>query len=405
MQYKIIVDKQPRTNPSSEKKEYIIDIEELRRLGDVYDTLTIELDKTYVTRRLQLSEYGVLSVLSESIIENLDEVDIELFEGDNYIYLYDMQGNHFYAEYLVKNEFTDLYVTVNQMNSSITQSAQSIEFNVSQTLQEYSTTEEMNSVIQQTASEINLEVSKKVGDDEVISKINQSAEKIQINANKISLEGKTINLTSDDIVIASNNFNVTKNGNITANSANLNNVNINGGLINITDQEGGQNFQIKRYDGSYILYMWSNGITVNGQYATIAVRGEMAGFGTSDSSGNVHSSMSNSGIVTPTVTQTSLEENKKNIEKLEEKAIDIIKNIDIYKYNLKFEEDTNKKHLGFVIGDNYNYSKEVTNNDNTGVDDYSFISLCCKAIQEQQEQIEQLQKRLKKLEEKEENNG
>lgn len=49
---------------------------------------------------------------------------------------------------------------------------------------------EMNSAITQTAKEINLEVSKKVGNDEVISKINQSAEQVQINANKISLERK-----------------------------------------------------------------------------------------------------------------------------------------------------------------------------------------------------------------------
>lgn len=49
---------------------------------------------------------------------------------------------------------------------------------------------EMNSKIEQTAESINLEVSKKVGNDEVISSINQSAEQVQINANKISLERK-----------------------------------------------------------------------------------------------------------------------------------------------------------------------------------------------------------------------
>lgn len=57
MQYKIIVDKQPRTNPSIDKKEYIIDIEELRAKGEVRDSLLIKLDKTYVIRRLSLSEY------------------------------------------------------------------------------------------------------------------------------------------------------------------------------------------------------------------------------------------------------------------------------------------------------------------------------------------------------------
>lgn len=243
MQYKIIVDKQPSSNPSEEKKEYIVDIEELRVKGDVYDSLNIEMDRTYVTRRLSLSEYGVLSVLDTPVIQELTDLDIKLFEGDNYIYLMDMQGNKFYAEYIVKNDFTDLYVTTNQMNSSIEQTAQSIELSVNQKLEGYSTTQEMNSAIEQTAQSINLSVnekledysttqemnsaitvkaneitssvsksyatktelntakseikqttdsitstvSTKVGKNEVISRINQSAEAVQINANKISL--------------------------------------------------------------------------------------------------------------------------------------------------------------------------------------------------------------------------
>lgn len=218
MQYKIIVDKQPSSNPSSEKKEYIINIEELRIKGNVYDSLNIELNRTYVTRRLSLSEYGVLSVLNEPIIQELTDVDIKLFEGDNYIYLMDMQGNKFYAEYLIKNDFNDIYATKNEMNSSISQTAQSIELSVNQKLEgystkeemnssisqtaqsitstvnkkfkDYSTTEEMQSKITQTANSINSEVSKKVGKSEIISRINQSAETIKINANKISLERK-----------------------------------------------------------------------------------------------------------------------------------------------------------------------------------------------------------------------
>ena len=60
-----------------------------------------------------------------------------------------------------------------------------------------------------------------------------------------------------------------------------------------------------------------------------------------------------------------------------------------------------------MIGDKYNYSKEVTSNKNDGVELYSFVSVCCKAIQEHQEQIEQqnnliqsLVERIEKLEAK-----
>lgn len=97
--------------------------------------------------------------------------------------------------------------------------------------------------------------------------------------------------------------------------------------------------------------------------------------------------------------QTSLESKKENFEKLLN-ALEIIKNVDIYKYNLKSESNKAKKHIGFVIGDKYKYSKEITSLENNGVDIYSMVSVAYKAIQEQQEQIEELQRKIKELEEK-----
>lgn len=197
MKYKIIVDKQPRNNPSSEKKEYEIDIEELRVKNDVYDSLIITKDEDYVIRRLSLSEYHVLSVLDEPIKEPLQDINIELFEGDNYIYLVDMIGNKFYAEYLVKNDFNDLYVTKNEMNSSINQTAQNIELSVNQKLEGYSTTQEMNAKIELTAQGINSEVSKKVGEDEICSKISQSAEEIKLKGNRVIIESDKFKLNKN----------------------------------------------------------------------------------------------------------------------------------------------------------------------------------------------------------------
>lgn len=218
MKYKIVIDKQSRKNPSREKKEYEVDIEELRVRRDIYDSIVITREEAYVLRKLQLMDLNVLKILDEPIKEPLKDIKITLFEGDNYIYLVDVYGNKIYAEYLVKNEFNELYVTVNEMNSAINQSAQSIELNVNQKLTGYSTTEEMNSAInvkaneitssvsktyttkeelttakseiKQTTDNITSTVSKKVGNDEIISKINQSSEKVTIDANKISLKRK-----------------------------------------------------------------------------------------------------------------------------------------------------------------------------------------------------------------------
>lgn len=99
--------------------------------------------------------------------------------------------------------------------------------------------------------------------------------------------------------------------------------------------------------------------------------------------------------------QTSLESSKKNFEKFTS-AIEEIMATDIYQYNLKSESDDHKKHLGFVIGDKYNYSHLITSVDNDGkeigVDNYSMTALCLQAIKEQQLIIEKLESKIKELE-------
>ena len=79
MQYKIIVDKQSRTNPSADKKEYVINIAELRTTGSVSDSLVITKDEAYVLRKLKLTEYHVLEELENPIKQTLADVKIELF--------------------------------------------------------------------------------------------------------------------------------------------------------------------------------------------------------------------------------------------------------------------------------------------------------------------------------------
>ena len=75
-------------------------------------------------------------------------------------------------------------------------------------LTEYSTTEEMKSAIKAKADAIELTVSKKVNNDEIISKINQSAEKITISASKINFNG---------IVTANSKFKILTDGAFEAN--------------------------------------------------------------------------------------------------------------------------------------------------------------------------------------------
>lgn len=113
------------------------------------------------------------------------------------------------------------YVTTVDMQSAIKQASDSITTTVSKThvtKQEYAQSQnevnnqlsnlngkidtaktEMKSEIEQTAESINSTVSKKVGKDEIISAINQTAESVKIKANHIELTGNvTISALSQD---------------------------------------------------------------------------------------------------------------------------------------------------------------------------------------------------------------
>ena len=112
--------------------------------------------------------------------------------------------------------------------------------------------------------------------------------------------------------------------------------------------------------------------------------------------GNDYSYVHPSYMQSKEFSNSSLESIKKNFEKLEN-GLDIVKATDIYKYNFKTQEDTDKKHIGFVIGDKYKYSKEITSSNNEGADTYAMVSVAYKAIQELAEQNEQLQKEIQEL--------
>lgn len=343
----------------------------------------LPFDKLDVGEKFEIDETGKCTLTKQDeSIEDLGVLNVELYEGDNYVYI---TSNHpellnYHVNFIIKNDYTDMFVTHVEMNSAITQ----------------------------TADEINLEVSKKVGEDEVISAINLSSEEIQINANKVSLNGKTIQLTSDNISIASNNFNVDSNGNLTCGNAT-----ILGGKINLTDNNtpegdilvadsrvskmnlfsGGfvlsgktQSYNPKITDNMYVELGFHNGsvmLNLMGEYSQTMIFDDGI--------------ITEGNITCRSLTQTSIEGMKKNIEHFNN-GLDIINATDIYKFNYINETDDNKKHIGFIIGNNYRYSKEITSNSNDGVDLYSMISVCFNAIKEQEQKINELEKKIEELE-------
>ena len=449
MQYKIIVDRQSRTNPTAEKKEYIIDIEELRCKGDVYDSIVITKSEDYVIRRLELTEYHVLNVLPEPIKQPLPDLNIELFEGNNYIYLIDMTGNRFYAEYIIKNDFTDLYVTHLQMQSVIAQTESSILESVSANLDSLDKT-------------ITAKLELKVNTKDLISEINASADVISLEAGRL--------------IINSGNFKLNELGNITATGGT-----IGGFTLGDTEFIGNLNgiYNYNSYDLRYCMSVVMDFITPDlaltdiydfnsdnkidsfdfyrirqillGEFTntknvsgtlkinskdpkncfTITKNGEIvtslgvAGIDTkllgaenivcskisNDDresfngvlingakstiqfvlNGNQGTHITYEEVASANINNYSLEKIKKIITLFTKTATEIIKNGDIYEYNFKTEKDTDKKHIGFVIGKKYKTPNEVISADGKGIEAYSQRSIMWKAMQEIIKRVEKLE--------------
>lgn len=255
---------------------------------------------------------------------------------------------------------------------------------------------------------LTVEVSKKVGNNEIISRINQSAEAVTIDANKININGT---------ISANGNFKVDTDGNMTCNEATMTNVTIEddlgygktvatpGGLRTykktndvISSLAGYETFGIYKKipagTGAILapIALMTNDGTENDPYGYIELT-RKNGDGVLVPA-PIKLDASDGSIVCTSLTQTSSADKKKNFEKLEN-ALDIVKDVDIYKYNMKDEKETDKKHIGFVIGDNYKYREEITSQKDDGVDTYSMVSVLWKAVQEQQKEIEELKKVIK----------
>lgn len=416
----------------------------LRQNGNIRDEYILKNGKVQIIRRI--NQDGTIKKNEE--IEDLGEIHIFLPKGNNILEIKDFSAI-IDVKWAVQNEYTDIFATKAEMNSNIEQSSQQITLSVDKKLEDYSTTTEMNSVITQTAESINSEVRKKVGEDEIISRINQSAEQIQIQADKIDISGKAVNFrtnieytigpyTSEDeekikqyilgnITLTPEEFeryDIKQDNKITsADWLFVKRAVANGGYYTFNGT-----FQIDPYSYSKTISLYNNSSNrqefvfslIQNVFSTLVVENQLrieddGQLIVANNNGQMHTQeTTQSGeelfelyidgnlyctnkITCDTLSQTSLEIHKKNFEKMSNTALETIKNIDIYKYNLKSEKDGDKKHIGFVIGDNFNYSQEVTSLDDQGVDNYSFTSLCCKAIQEQQEIIEQLKEEIKEL--------
>lgn len=338
---------------------YILDIDYLNYTNaEEHDTFVYEDGKCWIERiNGNIEEREPITIL----VDKDSEISIEPFTQA-----------HLFCEYLLDNKYTSTFANQVEVSSELNLLADTLEAKVSQ-------------VADQDGN---------VTSASIILAVNNDSSQATINADKVSLEGKNINLTSDNININSTNFVVDSNGNVTCNEANIKNAK----LLFDEDNPGTEPF-IKmstgsHYDGEMQTNIYPGIIELNNFASDMGGIAEPQlrlywGF-TSQTT-----TIGAGGCYSPSFTPTSLKENKKNFEKMDESALDILKDIDIYKYHLKGQDDKEKKHIGFVIGDGFKYSEKVTSTKNDGADLYGFISVCCKAIQELQQEIEELRKEIK----------
>lgn len=243
------------------------------------------------------------------------------------------------------------------------------------------------------------------------STINIDADQLNLTASDIInlIADNSINLTSKNITITSDNFSVTPEGNLSATSGNFSG---NISSSNISSSEiTGSTFYLTYNDYVILgLYTANNGgwIHIGNQTGTALtdITPEYIWVGEGNDLTEIRKNRilvtngtSTTTITPTTVTPGSLEESKKDFENYEN-ALQEIMNTDIYKYHYKSENSKNKKHVGFVIGKNRKYSKDITtviDGEEIGADLYSMVSVLWQGVKEQQKQIEELKEEIKSL--------
>lgn len=186
-------------------REYTIPRDLFYLSTTTYDEFVLDYEnqECYVIHRVGKNTDGTNYALQTENTEYFDYPTINLTEGDYTITLSE-PTSYIFARLMTKNLYTSQFTTKVETNSKIEQSSSQILSTVSQS---YATKGELNSnvsSINQTTNSIELQVQQKVGNNEIISKINQSAETITIDARKINLNGY-LTISNANATYATNN--------------------------------------------------------------------------------------------------------------------------------------------------------------------------------------------------------
>lgn len=148
----LIVDKTREL--SSDVKKIKLPFEYLRQYNDVSDEFIFNNGECQIIRRIGIDENNDYYVLEEEIIEELEDIEIQLFDGDNYIYVSPNFNTQLYAIY-PKKQASDIYATKVEVSSAIQETADSITL---QTSEKFDDQNSRISTIQNTLDGVNITV-------------------------------------------------------------------------------------------------------------------------------------------------------------------------------------------------------------------------------------------------------
>lgn len=334
----------------------------------------------------------------------------------------------------IRTEVSGEYATKTELqtvDSRITQTATQIESEVSQTYETKSDAEDsytrLNSTITQTADAINLEVAQKVGDNEVISKINLSTEAATIDSPKINVEGvltainhnttTTIDgnrITSGTITASQVNSSIITTSNFSAQNINANKI-TSGTLTSRAINNGSGTFSVTT--GGYLT-------AVSGKFGSWTLNG--TGIYSSDariypsylgfiSSGGGWTSVSWQGVgrAGSAYSDKNL---KENIKEIDERYNNFFDDLNPVRFKWKDKNIDDKEHIGFIAQEVKESEEKnkldldlvytTERDENLNLDKREIIALNTWQIQElkkqvriQQKEIEELQKEIRKIKE------
>ena len=192
------------TNTSTNANfDYVLPEDLLYYGVDVYDTLTIDYENRTirVLKKCKYNTDGTVGLLTTPEEHDYDstfnqfEEDIALTQGNYTVTLLGYTAGYIFVRLMALNAYTAQYATKIELRTSITQ----------------------------TRDYVDIEAAKKVGNNEVIAKINVSPESILISANKINVVG-VMTAMNNDTTTTINGGKITT-GTITADQLSTNSVN------------------------------------------------------------------------------------------------------------------------------------------------------------------------------------